>query len=79
MASTNDNTHTCPICFRDDTIRRVGCSNAACSFSFVTCANCDREQAVAAFRADHEKDCAHGVTPPVVVRSATFVAPRRAA
>lgn len=73
MASKNENNQTCPICLKDDTIRRVSCSNPACAFSFVTCTNCDRDQVVTAFRADHEKDCVHGMGAPGL--RATFAAP----
>lgn len=79
MATTNHETPTtCPIC-SEETLRRVRCSHASCAFVVTTCERCDREQIVAAFVADHEKDCAHGPVAVPLLRPATFVAPRRAA
>lgn len=78
MATKNETTQVCPIC-SEATVRRVPCSYASCSFAVTTCSNCDRSQAVAAFLADHEKDCAYGPGVNPSARPATFVAPRRAA
>lgn len=77
MAS-NENTKECPICLQAS-VRQVRCSNAACAFVVCACSGCDRDQVVAAFVADHEKDCAHGPSVALAARPATFVAPRRAA
>lgn len=77
MATKNE-TPTCPIC-ETDALRQVRCSNASCPFAFLACSNCDADQAVAAFAADHEKDCAFGPNSVRAVNPPTFVAPRRAA
>lgn len=76
MATIHEN--TCPIC-SSETLRQVRCSYDACAFVVTTCPRCDREQAVAAFVADHEKDCACGPGILIVAQPATFAAPRRAA
>ena len=78
MAQLHETIHACPIC-SGVTLRRVRCSHAACSFFITTCARCDRPHAVAAFVADHEKDCVHGASWTVVARPALFVSPRKAA
>lgn len=75
MATNHDTTQACPIC-TEDTVRQVRCSNVECSFVVTTCTRCDRGQAVAAFVADHEKDCVH--EPSAFFpdsRRATFAAP----
>lgn len=76
--ATQETTQACPIC-SEATLRSARCSHVSCSFSVITCARCDRAQAVAAFVADHEKDCVYRTSEVLVSRPATFVAPRRVA
>jgi len=77
MPPNREPTDTCPIC-QETALRRVRCSHPSCAFAVLTCPRCDRAQAVAAYVADHEKDCTHAPATPPVVRS-TFAAPSRAA
>lgn len=48
----------CPRC-AVNTISHVHCANVGCSVHIHVCDVCDRAQAVAAFMADHAKDCPH--------------------
>lgn len=73
----SDNHKTCPVCQVTE-LSSMRCRNASCAFVVAFCSRCDREQAVNAFVADHEKDCVHNVDASAVIRS-TFSAPRRAA
>lgn len=54
---TTDN-DICPIC-QVTPISHVRCSGPTCTYAVASCTRCDREQAVKAFMADHEKDCVH--------------------
>jgi len=53
----------CPIC-EETHLQHVHCVNASCKFLVTTCPKCDREQAVRAFMADHERDCDQQATAP---------------
>lgn len=55
MPKHNSN-QICPICM-ETILQHVHCSSASCAFFVTACPRCDREQAVRAFIADHEKDC----------------------
>lgn len=61
----HDPTKLCPICL-ETILQRVTCGHAGCAFAVTTCSNCDREQVVRAFMADHEEDCEHRGTQPFV-------------
>lgn len=65
MSSHNQTEQNCPICLVTNP-KRIHCVNQQCSFVVVTCPRCDKEQAVAAFVADHEKDCPFGSIVTVV-------------
>ena len=78
MATIHEITQTCPIC-TEATVRRIPCSHAGCAFMVTTCDRCDRPQVVAAFVADHEKDCVYGPVAVPIVRPATFSWRRRSA
>lgn len=77
MPSNHETADTCPIC-RETKLRHAHCSHASCRFLVTSCPRCDRAQVVAAFLADHEKDCVHAPAVRPIARS-TFAAPRRAA
>lgn len=79
MSTKSDTIHTCPICSEEGTIRLARCSNASCPFVVTTCSRCDREQVVAAFVADHEKDCIYGSSVNLNANPPTFSVPRRVA
>lgn len=78
MATKHEITQACPIC-SDTVLYHAHCSHASCEFVVTACARCDRAQVVAAFVADHEKDCAHGPNVLVSLRGSVFAAPRKAA
>lgn len=78
MPSKHETTQTCPIC-AETILHHVHCSNASCAFVVTTCPRCDREQAVNAFLADHEKDCLGEAVAIGLVTFSAFRSPRRAA
>jgi hypothetical protein len=71
------NTTTCPNCL-ERALTHTACPHPGCRFAVTSCPACDRAQAVAAFVADHAKDCVCGPPAPPAARH-TFSAPRRAA
>ncbi len=77
MPSNHETNQACPIC-TVTLLSHTHCRNVSCTFVVTACSRCDRAQDVAAFVADHEKDCIHGSQIQTIVKS-TFVAPRRAA
>jgi len=77
ITNNQEDSSACPIC-REPNLTRVSCVYTSCRFSVTSCMRCDKAQAVAAFMADHEKDCTQ--CPAVVTASRpAFAAPSRAA